>query len=294
VRRVIIWILCLAGVAVLADFSGAAYAEYRVSRALRAGADLTADPDVTFHGFPFVAQVADGTYRNIEISALEVRPDSVRDERVEVTLHDVRMPLQHLIDGTVRTVHVGEVDVHTWLGSAELAQLLGIPDLELSTSPADKSDGTGGSGGSGMTTSGGAVVLMGTVPVDDGVGARGVDLQTGPQPGIRPDESGLAGMPRKKVSVEAQLILDGSQLRIVATNLYSGSEGGQADTPVDEQYVRPVLALFTKVIDISQLPFHLDPTQITAQGGLITVEAKAMNTTISLDQLQNLSPQNPN
>src|SRR5579872_4980115 len=93
VRKVIIWVVCLAVIAVLADFSAAAYAEYRVSRALRANADLTADPSVTFHGFPFVAQVADGRYRDIEISAEEIRPDTHRDMRVEATLRGVKMPL---------------------------------------------------------------------------------------------------------------------------------------------------------------------------------------------------------
>lgn len=104
------------------------------------------------------------------------------------------------------------------------------------------------------------------------------------------DQSGPAGMPRQKVSVEAQLILDGDQLRIVATNLYSGSESGLPDTPIPDAYVRPVLAMFTKVIDISQLPFHLQPTKVTASGGLITIEAQQSNATISLAQLQNSTP----
>ncbi|MBF6150415.1 DUF2993 domain-containing protein, partial [Nocardia nova] len=48
-RKLIIGLLCLAGFAVVVDFSTAAYSEYRVSRALRDGADLTADPEVTIH-----------------------------------------------------------------------------------------------------------------------------------------------------------------------------------------------------------------------------------------------------
>lgn len=299
VRNVIIWVVCLAGIAVLADFSAAAYAEYRVSRALRANADLTADPAVTFHGFPFVVQVADGRYRDIEISAEEVRPDTQRDTRVEATLRDVKMPLEHLIDGSVRTVHAGEVDVRTWLDSTELGQMLGIPDLQLSTSPADKADGTGGSGGSGMTTTG-AIVLMGTLPVAGDqaqeLGIHSVDLHGLTRPDTLPaltNQGPLAGMPQTKVSVEAQMILDGNQLRVVATNLYSGSESGVPDTPIPDQYVRSVLAQFTKVIDIQQLPFHLTPTKITGEGGLIMIEAQAQNSDVSLNQLQNLTGPKP-
>jgi hypothetical protein len=298
-RNVIIWVVCLAGIAVLADFSAAAYAEYRVSRALRANADLTSDPAVTFHGFPFVAQVIRGSYRDIEISAEEVRPDTQRDTRVQATLREVNMPLQHLIDGSVRTVHAGAVDVRTWLDSTELGQMLGIPDLQLSTSPADKADGTGGSGGSGMTTTG-AIVLMGTLPVPGDqaqeLGIRSVDLRGLTRPDTLPalaDRGPLAGMPQKKVSVEAQVVLNGSQLRVVATNLYSGSESGVPDTPIPDQYVRPVLAQFTKVIDIQQLPFHLTPTKITCAGGLIMVEAQTQNIDVSLDQLQNLAGPKP-
>jgi hypothetical protein len=294
VRKVIIWLACLAGVAVLADFSAAAYAEYRVSRALRVGADLTADPAVTFHGFPFVAQVAAGRYRDIEISAEEVRPDTQRDVRVEATLRDVKMPLGHLIDGSVRTVHAGEVQVRTWIDSVELGKMLGIRDLQLSTLPADKSDGTGGSGGSGMTTSG-AIVLMGTLPPpgDQTVGLRSALPRGVSRPGLVGGDGPFAGMKQQTVSVEAQLILDGSNLRVVATDLYSGSESGVPDRPVPDQYVRPALAQFTKVIEIQQLPFHLVPTKITGQGGLIVVEAKEQNVDVSLDQLQNMNMSKP-
>jgi hypothetical protein len=284
VRKLIIGLVCLIGVGVLADFTAAAYAEYRVSRAVRAGADLTNDPEVTFHGFPFLAQVADGNYRDIEIRAREVRPESSGgDLYVAATLHDVHMPLRHLMDGSVRTVTAGDVDARMWLDSTKLGKVLGIPDLQVSTSPADKSDGSGGSGGSGMTTTGGAIVLMATLPVSPDVG-------TLPVGGVQGDGDALATMPRQRVSVKARVTLTGDELRIVATNLYSGSDSGQPDTPVPAQYLPAVLARFTRDIPIEGMPFQLAPTKVLGEGGQIVVEGTAHDAHISLDQLQGAAP----
>lgn len=280
-RKLIIGLVCLAAVAVLADFSAAAYAEYRVSRALRIGAELSEDPAVTFHGFPFVAQAADGTYRNIEIRATEVRKDVIGTKAivgrmfVGATLYDVRMPLGRLVDGTVRGVEVGEVRSEMRIDPTELGQLLGISDLQVSSTPADKSDGTNGSGGSGMTTSG-PIVLMGTVPVQPLV-----------PPVVSPGPfSTSQGLNDKRVSVQAQLTLSGNQLHVVATNLYSGSDSGKPDTPVPDSDLPDVLRRFTKVIDFQPLPFGLTPTKVTAQGGQIVIQGKGKNMAIALDKLQ--------
>lgn len=279
VRKLIVGLICLAAIAVLIDFCSAAYAEYRVSRALRIGADLTSDPDVTFHGFPFIAQALDGTYRNVEIRAREVQPGVPGDMYVHATIRDVKMPLHRLADGTVRHVAAGQVDGGIWIDGTELGKQLGIRDLQVSSLPADRSDGSDGSGGSGMTTAG-AVVLMGTVPVSSPPSST-MDRIVAQRGSIKE----VDGVAMERVSVTAQLTLENDHVRIQATDLYSG-RGPEPDTPVSAQDLPGVLARFTRIVDYPRLPFGLEATKVYGHGGQIVIEGTRPNMTVALDQLQ--------
>lgn len=267
-RKLIIGLLVLAGVAVIADFGVAAYSEYRVSRALRDGADLGADPAVTIQGFPFVAQAVDGRYQSVLIRADVVRPDIPGEISIDATLTGVRIGLRDLVDGNLRRVPVERVEGAMRIQPTELGKLFNIPDLQVHSRPADKSDGTGGSGGSGVTTEG-ALVLTGTLP---GTGAR----------------QGTAGGPvGDKVAVQADLLLDGDKVQIVATGFHRSSDTDLTTTAVIPEADRPtVLARFSRTIDTKDLPFGVLPTRVYALGGQIVVEGKGDNVTIDLDQLQ--------
>ncbi|NMN97139.1 DUF2993 domain-containing protein [Nocardiaceae bacterium YC2-7] len=257
VRKLIIGLVCLVGLAVVIDFGAAAYAEYRVSRAIRQGADLTSDPEVTIHGFPFLSHAIDGKYKTVEISAHGVRADVIGKTTIEATLTGVSVPLADMIDGTVDTVPVDRVDGRIRIDATELGRLLAIPDLQVSAPPADKSDGTFGSGGSGLTTTGG-VVFTGTVPV---------------------------GPVKTKLSVKANLILENGQLRIVASDFYIDPGAGfKIDIPIPDR--NGVLGLFNQTIDTRQLPFGVLPTKVSAIGSQIVIEGTGQNVTINLDDLK--------
>lgn len=256
-RKLILALVCLLALVVVVDFGAAAYSEYRVSRGLRAGGELTADPDVTITGFPFLTQAAAGKYSNVEIRAQGVNSNVVGEVTVEANLHGVSIPASDLVNGTVKTVPVDQIDGRVLIDATELGTFLGIPDLQVSAPPADPSDGTGGSGGSGMTTSGG-VVLTGTVPV---------------------------GPLRASVSVQADLVLDGENVKVVATDLYFGPEG-RADFTVPEILKPTVLGLFTKTIDAQQLPFGVVPSKVYAEGSQLVIEGVGENVVINLDDLQ--------
>ncbi|SNS39542.1 LmeA family phospholipid-binding protein [Rhodococcoides kyotonense] len=255
-RKLIIGLVSLLAVALVVDFGAAAYSEYRVSRAIREGGDLPSDPQVTIHGFPFLTQAVDGRYQNVEIRAQDVPNDYVRATTIEANLRGVAIPLSDLADGSVRTVPVEELDGRVRIDATDLGRFLGIVDLQVSAPPADKSDGTGGSGGSGMTTNGG-VVLTGTVPV---------------------------GPVETSVSVQANLILDGDSVDIVASDFYFGPEGS-ADFSIPDAVKPAVLGLFTKTIDRQTLPFGILPTDVYAEGSQIVIEGSAENLTIDLDQI---------
>ncbi|MFC4603539.1 LmeA family phospholipid-binding protein [Rhodococcus kronopolitis] len=256
-RKLILAVVSLLALLVIVDFGAAAYSEYRVSRALRAGGELTADPSVTITGFPFLTQAASGKYSNVEIRAQDVNSNVVGEVTVEANLRGVRIPMSDLIDGTVTTVPVDHLDGRVLIDATELGTFLGIPDLQVSAPPADRSDGTGGSGGSGMTTSGG-VVLTGTVPV---------------------------GPVRASVSVQADLVLDGSNVKVVATDLYFGPEG-RVDFTVPQVLKPTVLGLFTRTIDSQQLPFGVVPNKVYAEGSQLVIEGAGENVVIGLDELQ--------
>ncbi|MBF6332597.1 LmeA family phospholipid-binding protein [Nocardia transvalensis] len=261
-RKVIVGLLLVVGLAVVADFTAAAYSEYRVSRALRAGGELSADPEVTIHGFPFVAQAWRGDYRNVEIRARVNRPDIPGEILAEATLSGVHLPSRNLIDAKMQTVPVNQVKGRMIIDSIELGRLMNIPNLSLVGPPADKSDGTGGSGGTGMTTQGNTYLLSGTIMVS-------------------PETRSTA-----RVSVKVNLLLDGDQVRIVATDIYRGEGDATTTAAAYEQDLdkTAILARFSRTIDTKDLPFGVHPTKVQAIGGDIIVEGEGEDMTIEMDR----------
>lgn len=259
VRKLIYGLVLLLGLAVLADFGAAAWAEYRVSRAVRDGGGLDSDPAVTINGFPFLKQALDGRYDHVEITATKVDTELLDDITIEATLLGAHAPASQLLDGSLRAIPVDELRGRVMIDATELGQLFGIPDLQVSAPPADKSDGTGGSGGSGPVTAGG-VVLTGTVPV---------------------------GPISTRVSVQADLVLDDARVHVVASDLYIGPEG--ADFTVPDVLKPHVLSLFTATIDSQSLPFGVLPTTVEAQGSRIVIEGEARDVTIDLADVQQSS-----
>ena len=255
-RKLILTVVCLIAAAVIVDFGAAAYSEYRVSRSLREGAGLDADPSVTITGFPFLTQAAAGRYKHIEIRATGVPSTELGDVSVEADLHGVEVSASDLMAGDVQTIPVERLDGRVKIEATSLGAYLGIPDLEVSAPPADPSDGTGGSGGSGMST-GGGIVLTGTVPV---------------------------GPVEATVSVTANLALDGDNVTIVATDLYFGPEGN-ANFTVPAPLKPAVLGLFSRQVDVDQLPFGVRPTKVYAQGSQVAIEGSGENVVINIDEM---------
>ncbi|GAA5098859.1 LmeA family phospholipid-binding protein [Nocardia iowensis] len=265
-RKLIIGLLILAGLAVVIDFSVAAYSEYRVSRALREGADLPADPAVAIGGIQFLGQGIDGRYDSVLIRASGNQPHTPGEYELEALLTGVRLPLSDLVDGSLRNVPVERVESSLRIGPTELGRLFNIPDLQVQGRVADKSDGTGGSGGSGLTAADDEpLCLFGKLPEFSGTQYGG-----------------------GKVAVQADLLLDGDRLNVVATGFCpkTGNEKTIPAAAIPATEHPAVLARFTRTIDIKELPFGVHPTKVRTDGGWIVVEGKGVNVTIDLDRLQ--------
>ncbi|MDG3011605.1 DUF2993 domain-containing protein [Rhodococcus sp. D2-41] len=256
-RKLIVSLLALVVVAVGVDFGAAAYTEYHLSRAVRQGAHLESDPSVTIAGFPFLTQVAAGRYDKVSILAKGVHTDFAGPVTIAATLRGVELPPSKLIGNSVDSVQVDHLDGRMIIDQTSLGQALGIPDLEVSAPRGQSTEAAAVRQSTGVVDAGG-VVLTGTVPV---------------------------GPATAKVSVQADLLLVGNQVRIAASNF----SVGDPDTPVAEvpEPLRPaVLALFNKTIDPQDLPFGVTPTEVHVDGSQIVIEGSAEHVTLSVDEFE--------
>ncbi|MGW2660891.1 LmeA family phospholipid-binding protein [Nocardia tengchongensis] len=286
-RRLLIGLLCLAGLVVLLDFGVAAYSEYRVSRLLRTGSDLSADPEITFHEslrHPFVAQALDGQYSNMDIRARAMRPDIPGKIIVEANLKGVHLPMRQLIDGEVAQVPVDEVQARMRIEPNELGRLFKIPDLQVFGPPTDKSDGSGNAGSTGPKTTG-IIILEGTVPLGPNADTVAV---------TDPRGDTAQKVTKKKVHVIAELRLEGTEVRITAMSIAGRDLQADSDsvlpeqdrTVISEQDKPAILARFTHTIDTRNMPFGIAPTSVEAIAGQIVVEGTGRAVTVDLDRLQ--------
>lgn len=235
-RKLLATLVVLVGLALLADFGAAAYAEYRVSRELRASLSLVADPDVRVNGFPFLTQAAAGVYRSVDVRAGGVPVAGFGEVTVEATLRGVRVSASDVVSGTVGKVVAESVEARVRIGATDLGRYLGVPDLEVTEPPL----AAGADPDAPRTT----VVLTGTVE--------------GP---------GLS----ERVSVDATLSLTpAGGVAVTATRLDLGADGGRSS--LTGSVLGALLARLSATVDPSAVPIGILPTAVRAEGSEIVVE----------------------
>jgi hypothetical protein len=95
VRKLLIVVLVIVGLAVVGDRVAEHLAEDEVASVVKDREDLPSEPDVEFHGFPFLTQVLANDLTKVTMTLPEVDPqvgdtEQVRVEDVRVTFFDVR------------------------------------------------------------------------------------------------------------------------------------------------------------------------------------------------------------
>lgn len=130
-RKLIIAVLVVVGLAVAADFGAAAAAEYVVAQELRKQLELTSDPSVRINGVPFLTQALGGQYSAIDIQATGLAVNPLRDVAVEATLYDVEAPLAEVISGSLRSVQAARVQGRVRIKDSDLGRAIGIEDLRI-------------------------------------------------------------------------------------------------------------------------------------------------------------------
>jgi len=260
VRRFVCSLVGLLLVAVLVDYGTAAYAEYRVSREVRHELALNTDPDVRITGFPFLTQVAAGGFSQVNVRAVGVSMPGLGTVSVGATLRNVTVSPSQIFGGKLNHIGVGELDSRLRISDTQLGQLLGIPDLEVSAPVADSLLGTSAGGGDGAPRSG--IVLTGTVK--------------------------LGGVLSRRVSVNADLALQGGQVRIIATSLAPGTHSRETsplalDGPFTSPVVSPgpetaiAMQKFSLTFDSTRLPFAVTPNTVHAENADIVIEGTGTN-----------------
>ncbi|MGH3936874.1 MAG: LmeA family phospholipid-binding protein [Pseudonocardiaceae bacterium] len=136
-RKLIIAVLVVVGLAVAADFGAAAAAEYALAQELRRQLELTSDPSVRINGVPFLTQALTGQYSAIDIQATGLAVNPLRDVAVEATLYDVEAPLTEVVSGSLQSVQAARVEGRVRIKDSDLGRAIGIEDLRIQQ-PSDR------------------------------------------------------------------------------------------------------------------------------------------------------------
>jgi hypothetical protein len=237
------------------DFGTSVYAEYRLSRAVRQVAGLSADPFVAVLDFPFIPQAARRHYDELEIKARAVERPVIGRAMLEATMHSVDLARASWLFRTDAAIPVGKLESRIIIDSVHLGRYLGIRDLMVEAPPAETNDATGGTTESGISSSRG-LVFTGTPK------AAGFD---------------------KRVSVSVDLSIAGDDpttLVFTPTGILTGPDTADQSVPDDQR--SKVLTAFRGRLPQQRLPFGVAPTSQGARGSDVIIEGITEGVTISL------------
>jgi hypothetical protein len=106
-KRFLIFLLVVAGLAVLADRALATIAGNATASEIKKHESLREDPSVTFRGFPFVTQAVRGRFAAVDVTVRDLEREGVVISRIDAHLENVRVHLNEAVSGRVRAVPVG-------------------------------------------------------------------------------------------------------------------------------------------------------------------------------------------
>lgn len=262
-KKLVIALIVVFAMLIAADFAAAATAEYQVSQRMRTQLQLPEDPAVRIHGFPFLAQVAAGDYRDVELQASSVHLGQFSELELEANLRHAKLAASDVLGGTANKIDVGELAGRVKLKASDVGRFLGITDLRIDPAPKDALSGTGddptGNGQPGTTVdpTKTTVALNGTV--------------------------NIAGTNNKVIVVAVLSLLNG-QLKIEPRKLdIDNSTWGPI--PLPKPIEKSVLQQFATTLDPGMLPFKVTPTAVRTEHGALVVEGTATNVTVDANGL---------
>lgn len=130
--KLLVTLIVLAGLFFAADRLFKGYAEERLAGELQEELELTAAPDVSFDGWPFVTQFVGGEISEVSISGDNVGTGQIVFSEFEVELERVRFAVNEVLQGNFGSVRIG-----SGRGSAELDEATLNRILEREGAPLD-------------------------------------------------------------------------------------------------------------------------------------------------------------
>ena len=147
---------------VAADRIAVTYAQNAIATKVQQQAQLSTKPSVTIEGFPFLTQVAARDLRQVDISASNVREESLTISQINATATGVH------VNSSFNQVTVDQINGNALITFANVASALPAP-LSTATITADPSAGPNGVNvnlGGGFATITGQVTLTSPTRVD--------------------------------------------------------------------------------------------------------------------------------
>jgi hypothetical protein len=124
IKKLLIFLAVLAGLAALADRGLAVVAGNATAAQIRLHEGLREDPDVTFRGFPFLTQAVKGDFRQVDVTVRDLSREGLNVDRIDASLHDVRVDLGEALKGRVSAVPIGEGRATVRLTYADVTSFL--------------------------------------------------------------------------------------------------------------------------------------------------------------------------
>jgi hypothetical protein len=263
-RRIIVSLVVLVGVLVAADFGLAAFAEHTVSQKARQQLNLTDDPSVTIHGFPFTTQALSGDYSHISLSASGVPIKDLKDVGVNAELNDVTAPLSDLINGNTDAIKIGKLEAQVTIKASDIAKidpLTKIEDLRIEPSSIE-------------------YVQTGQEATDaSGATATNQADKDKSKAGIRVSGDVQIGGQKIEIFCFSIIELHGTSIDIIPQRLQYGND--KESTVVPQAVQKALLPNFKASIDTGSLPFQVTPTAVQVNSGSVAIKGEAANVTFS-------------
>jgi hypothetical protein len=268
-RRARRWVIALVVLVLLlvgADFGTAAYAEHMISQKARTQLQLSDDPSVTIHGFPFLTQALGGDYSHISVSAAGVPVGGkLQDVALNAELEDVTAPLSDLANGNTKAITIGKLTGSVTIKAADLARVAPLDKIkDLRIEPATTDYVENGDSGQGEPTP--------TTTTTEGQAA-----QDESSTGVR--ISGHLQFAGKDLEIFCFAMIEADAkagaIDFVPKRLQFGND--QETTVVPQAVQKALMPNFNASINTKDLPLSVTPTGVRVQSGSVTIKGEATN-----------------
>ena len=131
-RRWIVVTLVIIGLLVVADRIAVGAADHAVAARIQTDQQLSQQPHVSIHGFPFLTQAIGGRYDDVTLTLHDLHRNGVPVRTLRVDLHGVHVPLRAVIRGHVARVPVDRASASLLLSFAGVNSFLGGKHVSVS------------------------------------------------------------------------------------------------------------------------------------------------------------------